>query len=363
MSTAVDAALARCAAAVAVEALAHSHYGALGTPAAAFMGLALSGVRRLVVGDPNETTYKFDDDETGDEGRDVERDVNLSVPRAVQVLAVAPLNVSSLVLDASVATTSWPAIVAALDVNRCHAFMRRLNLHEIDSISADGAAALLTATNGLAHLRSLQCAGAGVETLLNAVGNLRRLALPECSAIQNIPFSRLPLLRRVGPVWGLPDAVTALDLSSLQHLVRVDAYFGVACRGLREVRLPPSVTSIGDSFLEECGNLGVLDLSNLTQLRWVGDFFAQETSIADVRLPPSVAAIGDYFLYRCTSIMTVLDFSHLTKLQSIGTHFSVHTAVPDVNLPHGVVSIGDHFLESSGVTEERRAALLRTTVA
>jgi hypothetical protein len=201
-------ALATCAAVVAVEDLAHQRHGKLETPAAAFMGLALADARRLVVGNAAHQPNRQ------------------SVPGALHFLAVAPVNVSRLVITGYPSRAEWASIAAALDGNRCHGFMRHRDLRAVP-IDASDAAALLTAMNGLAHLRSLQCSGAGAVAPVDAVGGtLRRLELRNCTAAQNFDFARMPLLREVGPLPSLPDSVTSIDLSDLQHLTRIGDHVG-----------------------------------------------------------------------------------------------------------------------------------------
>jgi hypothetical protein len=268
--------------------------------------------------------------------------------------------VSRLVINGSVSRAEWHCVAAALDRNRCHGFMRHLELPALH-MDASAAAALLTATNGLVHLRSLQCGGAGANTVLDAVGGrLRRLALPDCTAAEGISFAQMPLLRCVGAVRALPASVAVIDLSHLQRLTRIGDHFGCECDGLRDVRLPPSVTAIGDCFLYRCRAFAaVLDLSPLTQLQRIGGYFAADSPLSDLRLPSSVTAIGDSFLFRCTAYRGVLDLSHLTSLQSLDRGFAAGCAVRDVRLPSSVRAIGRIFLSDCGnITDERKAALL-----
>jgi hypothetical protein len=261
--------LSICVAAVAVEELGYRQHAALQTPAAAVMNLALCGARRLVVG---EDGYFFD---AVDEDADFDG-------AAEAFLALAPLNVAELIVHPSVPRGQWRAIVAALHANPSHAFMRRLYLPENLELDEPEAVALLAATRGLAHLRSLRCCGAGADTLLPAVSaGLRRLALPSCAAMGAIAWPQLLALRRLGPVCELDATLTSLDVSGLPQLAHIGDSFAAGCPGLRELRLPASVTSIGKTFLYRCTSFeAVLDLSH-TQLRRVSDDFAVQSSVAE----------------------------------------------------------------------------------
>jgi hypothetical protein len=330
-----------CAAAVAVEDLAHQQYAKLDTPAAAVAGLALCGCRRLVVGHPARPL----------------RRAAIAPVEAVRFLQLAPTNVSSLTVHASVEAAAWRNIVRALDRNRCHELMQHLHLgvprcehregphnveeeFQIDSIDA---ARLLVATGDLSHLRSFRCTGEGADILLGTVGDsLRWLGVADCAGTGD--FALWPLLRRVGPMAALRN-VTVIDLSRL-HLMRVDTDFGTDCDSLRAVQLPSTVTSIGDRFLSGCLSFtGVLDLSHVTQLRRVGFDFAIKSRIAGVQLPPNVTSLGDNFFALCTASASVLDLSRLTQLQEIGSGFAQYSSVPAVRLPASVTCIGDSFLE------------------
>jgi hypothetical protein len=365
----MDAALVRCAAAVAVEDLAHVRHGNLNTPAVAFMCLALCDVRRVVVRQPDSDGDTWGgEDEVPDHpvwsGEQQEVDRKMSAEEAVRFLAVAPVNVASLAIDDDVPVESWHSIADALAADRCHGFMRRLDLPQELPIDASDAAALLAATNGLAHLRSLQCAGAGAGIVLDAVdGALRRLALSDCTAIapQDVDFTRMPLLRCVGVLRRLPAGVTAIDLSQLQHLMRIGDAFAFDCFHVREVRLPPSVTSIGDHFGFRMCFAAALDLSHLTRLQRIGEFFACDSSLPGLRLPPSVTDIGDRFLMTCLAFTAVLDLSHLTQLRIIAENFGSYSSLPDLRLPPSVTSIGYGFLTGcDDITNERREALQAT---
>jgi hypothetical protein len=354
--------LARCAAAVAVEDLAHGRHGTLEAPAMAFMALALCGARGLVVANDRQLPGTS------------------SCDTVCEFLARAPVNVSQLAVEVSVTGAEWDRIVAALDTHRCHCFVARIELH--DGADAAAAKALCGATHGLAHLRSLRCAGAVVDTLLAAAGGtLRRLELRGCStrfgdgwpaAPGTLTLAQAPQLRCVGELVSLPASVTAIDLSCLQHLTRIGGCFGVQCDGLREVRLPPSVTAIGESFLSGCHSFtAVLDLSHLTRVDSIRDGFAYDTSVPDVLLPPGVTAIGHKFLAQpvhrgrvlpaSATALRRLDLSRLPRLVRVGDGFAANCrGLRDVRLPPSLTSFGRRFLDRClCVSANDKAALLQ----
>jgi hypothetical protein len=315
-----------CVAAVAVEDLAHLRHAKLATPSAAFMALALCGGRRLVVTVPTDSHRAPRGDDADD---------------AALFLALAPTNVSELAVLLSLPPAEWAGIAAALEGNRCHGFLRRLDLPALH-MSGGETAALLAATGGLAHLRSLRCVGAGAGALLAAVGGALR-GLTANGAGPGVHLGQMPLLRRVD--FSASDAVTSIDLSQLGRLRRVGNDFGTDCPALRDVRLPATVTSIGRNFLCGCGAMAApLDLSHLTALQTVSDFFACCSTVPALRLPPSVTTIGRNVIAGCVNIAASLDLSHLTRLQGVGDEFAARSSVPGVRLPASVTSIGAKFV-------------------
>jgi hypothetical protein len=104
---------------------------------------------------------------------------------------------------------------------------------------------------------------------------------------------------------------------------------------------------------------GELDVSHLTELKRIGDRFAGDTSIAGLRLPPSVTFIGDWFIGGCTSVIAALDMSHMVQLLSVGAHFADGCSAAGVLLPPNLMSIGDHFLcDCANISDDCRQALL-----
>jgi hypothetical protein len=323
--------LATCAAAVAVEELARQRYGALQTPAAAFMALALCGGRHLIVAVPTAVGHS----------------VGCDVVDAVRFLLVAPTNLAQLTISACVSRAQWLAIKDALDGNRCHGFIRRLDLPAEVPLYCPDVDSLLAATDNLAHLQSLRCGGAGIDALLQAVGGtLRRLAVH--GRVEAIDFGRTPHLRSLS--WNrhsgaVDQSITSIDLSHLR-LTRIDSDLGFHCRELRDVRLPPTVTSIGRNFLGRCTRMTtVLDLSHMTTLQSIDDGFAWGSTTPGVLLPPTLTSIGGGFLAYCKSITAVLDLSHLSQLYCVGKGFAQGSSIPDVRLPSSVQSVGPGFVK------------------
>ena len=151
----------------------------------------------------------------------------------------------------------------------------------------------------------------------------------------------------------------APDLSTLQHLVKIEYGFLCYCpalsgtidfssmtaltsigdnfvngTSLSSIILPPSLSSIGEGFLMDSPNLTKIDLSPLKRLTVIPvEFMSCCTSITEVDLSPlaEVTTIGSGFLYDCAGI-TALDTSVLKHLRSLGGNFAGGTGVTSINL-------------------------------
>jgi hypothetical protein len=93
------------------------------------------------------------------------------------------------------------------------------------------------------------------------------------------------------------------------------------CTSLTSIHLPPTLTSLGNSFMSRCYNLNNLDLSNLTSLETIGIGFMYEcTSLTSIHLPLNLISISTHFMNRCYKLKTI-DFLKLKNLTSIGDNF------------------------------------------
>jgi hypothetical protein len=291
-------------AAVAFEDMAPVKFKTIPTPAMAFVVLAMCGVRRLDVACcPDEATRVRRTWGTGrihDDGTEHDIDFDwaknpvrmlrlISAADAELYLYFAPVNVSHLRLHqmpAKARGATLRALCDALDANPCHDFMEglatcRYNVRfdgvgaadEPFNVGAAGAGALLAATGGLRHLRSLDMEGAGALLLANATrGTLQRLGVTGA------------------------DTATKIDLSAFTQLRTIARNFGAGCYDLTELLLPPSVTAIGCHVLCHLwGYHAALDLRHLTRLTHIGTNFAVHSQVTSVLLPDSVEVVGDGF--------------------------------------------------------------------
>jgi hypothetical protein len=240
---------------------------------------------------------------------------------------------------------------APVNVARLTVMFHRLSTQEwLDLVHAlGGCHALLTRL-------VLRCSSEGplmaddAGVFLAAAGGLRHLRRLQCDGVGALVL--LGAARWVTVIGGcflhclhLSDPV--LDLSGLSSLRRVGDYFA-AFSNVSSVVLPPSLVSAGAGFLLACRFLvGCLDLAGLPRLARLGADFARGSSIDSVKLPPAVVCIGGGFLRECVCISGTVDLSGLLGLRRVADWFAMRSSAAAVLLPANVTHIGRNFLSNT----------------
>ena len=151
----------------------------------------------------------------------------------------------------------------------------------------------------------------------------------------------------------IPDTVTSIG-----------DYDFYGCSGLTSIEIPSSVTSISDGAFCKC--------SSLTLIYYTGDVagwcglsgplmrygFSSKTFYIDGKkvegdlvIPSSVTSIGDYAFYNCFGLTSVT-FAEGSQLTCIGNHaFFGCRVLTSITIPSSVTSIGDYaFYNCIGLT-------------
>jgi hypothetical protein len=144
--------------------------------------------------------------------------------------------------------------------------------------------------------------------------------------------------------------LTNIDLSKLSNVTQIGDFFLLGCPSLKNIDLSPlsNVTQIGDFFLAGCESLTEINLSplsNVTQFR--NNFLAGCKSLTEINLSPlsNITQIGNYFLAGCSGL-TNIDLSPLSKVTQIGHNFlSRCESLKNINLSSlsNVTQIGHEF--------------------
>ena len=140
-------------------------------------------------------------------------------------------------------------------------------------------------------------------------------------------------------------SLTALAIESFQHsgIERVDNLGSITaipnktffwCRRLTSVRLPVTVTSIGDSALEQCASLDSINLDNIISIGRYG-FYRARLSDKALSLPRLTTLSSEAFQF--SEIASVRSLGSITALA--GNTFADCTRLTDVVLPATLQSI------------------------
>ena len=125
----------------------------------------------------------------------------------------------------------------------------------------------------------------------------------------------------------------------------------VSCKAI-SIRIPNSVTSIGDMAFSECSSLTSVHISDIVAwckivfnmgssnpLYYAQHLYLGEVEITDLVIPNSVTSIGNCAFCGCSRLTSVTIPSSVTSIGNWG--FSDCTALTTVNIPNSVTSIGD----------------------
>jgi hypothetical protein len=352
---------------VAIEQLAHARYGTDPVPTLAVTPLALSGARRItVVGAPHvprrqpfmffgaqqAAAHPFDlhSDDAYDSDEEFSRPLShrrrpvparaMPLAEAVRFLAAAPLNVSAITVGLRGVSTEVQELARALRASPCHCYLKELHLPFVNGpirrwpLTVADAAALIDATGGVLHLRSLTAGGPAAGVLYRAT----------CRTLRTVAID------------GSEDA--ALDLAACAALRRVARMDN--CVALTFFAVPRGVTSFGDSVLHGAESLVRLDLSE-SQVRTIGNYcLARCPFLTTAVFPATLESVGDNALAECPRLEAV-DFSH-TALQSVGPRLCYCCArLRTARFPATLRGVGGNpFFECHSL---RRVALRHTALS
>ena len=186
--------------------------------------------------------------------------------------------------------------------------------------------------------------------------NLNKVVISDLSSWCNISFGDNPLLyahhlylneEEIKDL-AIPNSVTSIGSGAFLN-----------CSTLTSVTIPPSVTSIGSNAFKGCDGLTSVNISDLSSwcnisfsdnpLRYAHHIYLNGEEIKDLVIPNSVTSIGNSVFSGCSGLTSVTIPNSVT---SIGNSvFSGCSGLTSVTIPNSVTSIGNSvFSGCSGLT-------------
>jgi hypothetical protein len=162
---------------------------------------------------------------------------------------------------------------------------------------------------------------------------------PGCAGLVKLP----PSVESVGTSFLRGVTVSTVDLSATQIEIASTGFLSLSSS---QTVLLPSTLRIIEAHFAIRSPLKVLDLRE-TSVSCIGKWFLEQSPVEEVHFPTTLTSVGDYFLHR-----TKVKFCDLegTRLITIGSYFLGDSPAETVKLPSTLSSIGVFFLAGTNVT-------------
>ena len=143
----------------------------------------------------------------------------------------------------------------------------------------------------------------------------------------------------LGRVFSGNTAITSFDeLQYFTGLQGINDFAFHNCTSLISIKLPDSVTSVGQHAFNWCTSLSSITLSNsLISIGYAA--FLNCTSLQSINIPDGVTSISNYAFQSCSSLTSINIPSGVTNINDYAISYC--RSLQSINIPSGVTSIGD----------------------
>ena len=159
----------------------------------------------------------------------------------------------------------------------------------------------------------------------------------------------------------IPDTVTSIgersfaDCTKLEKIIfsekveTIDRRAFLGCTSLKSISLPDSIISMGTEIFSGCTSLASVKLPN-KRVNIMSSTFEGCTSLTEIALPDTVTKIQDHAFKNCTALKTINWSKSITDIQSYA--FENCDALTKLDIPNTVTSIGTGaFYDCGGLTD------------
>ncbi len=178
-------------------------------------------------------------------------------------------------------------------------------------------------------------------TLLQLLAGYDKTKITELTVIGNLNAEDISMLIHL-----LPN-LAILDMEQV-NLKALPAEAFLVKTSLTSVKLPRTLTSIGDTAFYGCSGLTSVTIGN--SVTSIGNTaFSYCSSLTSITIPDSVTEIGGGVFSYCSSLTSVTIGNSVTSIGQVA--FSYCSSLKSITIPDSVTSIGDAaFYSCSGLT-------------
>lgn len=173
----------------------------------------------------------------------------------------------------------------------------------------------------------------GSYTIPIGVANIGSSAFLQCRGLTNVSIP--DSVTSIGSGAFANSSLTGITIPNRATIIGDNAFHG--CYSLRTIIIPDSVTSIGSAAFEHTGLTRIMIPRSVTSIE--SSTFDLCGSLTNVTMPDGLTSIGDLAFYYCTNLATLTIGTSVTKIGNRA--FNGCTSLTNLTVPNSVTNIGD----------------------